>query len=42
MSTCISFPKRPLSNKKKQNFSQKICVIKDKVVTLRAKIKENG
>jgi hypothetical protein len=27
---------------KKQNFSQKICVIKNKVVSLHAKIKENG
>ena len=29
-------------HKKKQNFSQKICVIRNKVVTLHAKIKENS
>ena len=40
-STCISFPKRPLSNKKTK-LCTKICTIQNKVVTLRAEIKENG
>ena len=34
--------KKGTFKQKKQNFSQKICVIKNKVVSLHAKIKENG